>query len=268
MIQERRLAQMADGIHVLGNTIQDLARNYTEVLNRAELCNFTFKPSKVIICPKNITLFGWDLKGHTWQPTAHTISALTNAPRPVTIKQLRSFLGSFKQLSASLPGYATTIHELEQTVGGQKSGTRIVWTDSLLKSFESAKKLAAHPIGITEPRPGDKLSTYSDYSQENNAVGGRLVISRKIGSEMTELVGGFFNAVLDKHKRAWLPCEGEAIGIRLVLEHFQHYIRESDHVTTHHTDSQPCVLAWKRSQRGAFSSSSRISSFLARCRWN
>ena len=88
------------------------------------------------------------------------------------------------------------------------------------------------------------------------------MISRKIGSEMTELVGGFFNAVLDKHKRAWLPCEGEAIGIRLVLEHFQHYIRESDHVTTHHTDSQPCVLAWKRSQRGAFSSSSRISSFL------
>ena len=68
--------------------------------------------------------------------------------------------------------------------------------------------------------------------------------------------------MLEKHKKAWLPCEGEAAGIRLVLDHFQNYIRESNKTTIHHTDSQPCVLAWKRSQRGAFSSSSRISSFL------
>ena len=133
MIQSKRLAQMADGIHILGNTVDELIANYIEVLERANSCNITFKPSKVIICPRNITLFGWDLKGDTWHPTPHTISTLTNAPRPVTIKQLRSFLGSLKQLSNSLPGYAVTIHELEKTVGGQKSGARIVWTKSLLK---------------------------------------------------------------------------------------------------------------------------------------
>ena len=262
MVQSKRLAQMADGIHILGNTVDELTANYIEVLKRADSCNFTFKPAKVIICPKNITLFGWDLKGNTWHPTPHTISTLTNAPKPVTIKQLRSFLGSLKQLSNSLPGYAVIIHELEKTVGGQKSATRIAWTESLTKSFEDAKLLAANPIGVAEPRPGDCLHTYSDYSAENNAVGGRLVIIRKTGNKTEELVGGFFNAVLDKHKRAWLPCEGEAIGIRLVLEHYQHHIRESNNTTIHHTDSQPCVLAWKRSQRGAFSSSSRISSFL------
>ena len=73
MIQERKLAQMADGIHVLGNSIAQLAENYIEVLRRADIANFTFKPTKVIICPKNITLFGWDLRGSTWHPTAHTI---------------------------------------------------------------------------------------------------------------------------------------------------------------------------------------------------
>ena len=49
MIQNKRLAQMADGIHVLGNTVEELVRNYEEVLRRAEACIFTFKPSKVII---------------------------------------------------------------------------------------------------------------------------------------------------------------------------------------------------------------------------
>ena len=117
-------------------------------------------------------------------------------------------------------------------------------------------------MGLAEPRPGDQLLTFSDYSAEKNAVGGRLVIVRQTEQGTENLIGGFFNAVLDKHKKAWLPCEGEAIGIRLVLNHFQHHIRESTKTTIHHTDNQPCVLAWKKSLRGAFSSSSRISSFL------
>ena len=263
MVQNSQLAQMADGLHVLGNTIDELAANYSEVLTRADNCGLTFKPTKVIICPKNIKLFGWELRGHVWHPSAHTISALANAPQPTTVKKLRSFLGSFKQLSSSLPNYAAVVHDLEQIVGGKASNERITWTPNLLKAFAAAQKLASHPTGITEPRPQDKLSTYSDYSADSRAVGGRLVIERSNPDGTTQqLVGEFFSVVLDKHKQHWLPCEGEAAAIRLVLEHFSHYIRESNQPTIHYTDSQPCVLAWKRSKRGAFSSSSRISSFL------
>ena len=263
MIQDDKLAQMADGIHVLGDSIQQLALNYIEVLNRAEYSGFTFKPKKVIVCPRNINLFGWDLRGRTWYPTSHTISALANASKPVTIKQLRSFLGAFKQLSPTLPNYATTIHKLDQLVGGRKSADRIQWNEELEECFNKAKELAANPIGIVEPRPDDTLHTFSDYSQENRAVGGRLIILRpneKGGKD--EFVGGFFSTILSRHKKPWIPCEGESAAIRLVLEHFQHFIRESKNTTIHHTDSQPCVLAWKKGQRGAFSSSSRVSSFL------
>ena len=49
IVQNGRLAQMADGLHVFGQTVHELASNYVEVLNRAEICNFTFKPSKVIV---------------------------------------------------------------------------------------------------------------------------------------------------------------------------------------------------------------------------
>ena len=40
MIQEGRLAQMADGLHVLGDSIPELAKNYEQVLVRADICNF------------------------------------------------------------------------------------------------------------------------------------------------------------------------------------------------------------------------------------
>ena len=125
---------MADGLHVLGQSVHELAHNYVEVLNRAELCNLTFKPSKVVVCPRNITLFGWDLRGHKWYPTSHTVSSLVNAQKPTTVKQLRSFLGSFKQLSASLPGYAVTIHKLEQAFGGRKSAKRLKKTLTLVST--------------------------------------------------------------------------------------------------------------------------------------
>lgn len=246
LVQAGRLAQMADGLHVLGNLVMDLARNYVEVLNRAEKYRLTFKPSKVVVCPKNIKLFGWELRGSVWHPTSHTTSALVNAPKHNTVKQMRSFFGSFKQLSASLPNYASTIHDLELIVANRSSAERLTWTPQLELSFQNAKNLAAHPHGIAEPRPSDQLYTYSDYSADKRAVGGRLVIHRKTPNGSTiELIGGFYSVVLDKHKKSWLPCEGEACGIRLVLELFQNQIRESDNTTIHFTDSQPWVLAWK-----------------------
>ena len=225
MLQSGQLAQMADGLHVLEESIQELAINYTEVLNWTELCVLTFKPSKVIICPLNIKLFGWELRDQVWYPSAHTVSSLVDAPKPVTVKQLRSFLGSFKQLSASLPGYAVTVHHLEQTVANKASAERINWTEELDKAFTNAKALAAHPKGVAEPRPQDQLHTYSDYAADTRAVGGRLVIIRQQKDGTTiELNGDFFSTVLDKHKQHWIPCDGEAAGIRLVLDHFRNQI--------------------------------------------
>ena len=191
---------MVDGLHVLGYSIHELAKNYVEVLNRAELCGLTFKPSKVVVCPRNVKLFGWELRDHVWHPTSHTTSSLVNATKPVTVKQMRSFLGSFKQLSASLPNYAKTIHGLEQIVAGRASADRISWTPQLEETFSQAKKLAAHPKGVAEPRPEDQLFTYSDYSAEYRAVGGRLVIHRKQPDcSIQEIIGGFYSVILDKH---------------------------------------------------------------------
>ena len=64
MVQDRKLAQMTDGLHILGETVLQLADKYKEVLSRAERCNLTFKPSKVVIYPHSITLFCWHLRDH------------------------------------------------------------------------------------------------------------------------------------------------------------------------------------------------------------
>ena len=67
--------------------------------------------------------------------------------------------------------------------------------------------------------------------------------------------------MLGKHQAGWLACE--ALGIAASIKHFSPYIVQSLHTTEVLTDSHPCVLAYAKLMRGAFSTSSRVNTFLA-----
>ena len=58
---------MADAVHALGDTVDELYANLKEILTRAKLSGFTFKPSKLIICPKKphfLARLWMELNGH------------------------------------------------------------------------------------------------------------------------------------------------------------------------------------------------------------
>ena len=263
LCESEKMTRMADGLFVLGQTQQDLHDNFKEVLDRARKCGLTFKPSKIIIAPLNTVLFGWLKQGDGWRPTEHTTSPLATSSLPVTVKQMRSWLGSFKQLSSSIKGYAVILAPLEEIVAGRNSAERITWTEQLKVSFKTAQDSLKNINTVFVPKPTDHLHTFSDYSEKNDAVGGRLEINRtNEDGSILKLHGGDFSCRLSKHQKNWLPCEGEALATKMVLEHFAHYLRENKNRITHHTDNMPVVQAWRRSKKGAYSSSARIASFL------
>ena len=55
------------------------------------------------------------------------------------------------------------------------------WTDQLEQDFKTAKDMIRNLEQIYTPTPEDQLQTFSDYSEEQKAVGGRMVILRRIG---------------------------------------------------------------------------------------
>ena len=263
MVRTDRMTRHADGLHVLGDTEQELYNNLSEVLFRVKESGLTLKPSKVTVAPVNSILFGWKLEDGKWFPTEHTISALAKCPKPTTAKKMRSFLGSYKQYTELMPRYAPLLHPLETAQGGKSSGEAINWTDELTKAFEAAQKSTEDFEAVTMPRPSDKLHTYSDYSQDTRSVGGKMLIERVEDGVTTWHLAGYYSATIDKNKTKWLPCEGEAAAIKMTLRHFTPWIVESENFTEHHTDNQACVQAWARLKKGAHSNSARISSFLS-----
>ena len=66
MVKADRLARHADGLHVLGDSLEELHGNLKEVLEQLQKCGMTLKPSKVIVDLVNSVLFGWRLEGDRW----------------------------------------------------------------------------------------------------------------------------------------------------------------------------------------------------------
>ena len=263
MIETGQLTRLADSIYPLGDSFEELALNYAETLRRAEISNLTFKPQKTVICPESSVIFGWRLSKGKWCPQDHVVSSLTRADKPKTYKQLRSFLGAYKQINSCIKGYAVLLSPFEKILGSRGSAERIVWTEDLTSSFEALKAAAADPSGIYVPRRDDRLITASDYSKAHSAIGGVLKIMRKEDNKEVELLGGHYSASLDKDQRRWLTCECEALAAKKVLQHFEPEIRNSDHETLHLCDNMPTVLAWRKLLIGKFSTNPRITTFLS-----
>ena len=119
----------------------------------------TIKPSKLIIAPSTTTLFGWEYTNQAWRPGKHRLNPLQVAPCPSTVKQLRSWLGASKQLSAGLKDYAQVFRPLEQIAAGRGSAEKIAWTQDLEQCFTKAKELLSTMEDIFYPLPDDKIIT-------------------------------------------------------------------------------------------------------------
>ena len=152
LCMEEKMTRMADGLFILADTVSELYNNFSTVLQRAKNAGLTFKPKKIIIAPKETVLFGWRKSTEGWSPTQHTIAPLAKAEEPTTVKQMRSFLGSIKQLTECIEDYAILLSPLEQAVAGKSSSERLKWSEELSKSFQKAKDCTVASNNYTNVR--------------------------------------------------------------------------------------------------------------------
>ena len=264
MEREKKTVRHADGIYVLGNSVQEVHDNLAEVFERAKLSGLTFKPKKIVICPKTTQLFGWRKEGTSWQPTNHVLSPLASADHPTTIKKLRGWLGAFKQVTACIKDYAFMIGPLESATGGKSSQEKVRWTPEMLKSFSRAKESLKGVKPVHCPKPTDFLELFPDYSEEKNAIGGWMKIIRPATQDKPEqtLLGGHFSQRLAPRKKKLIPCEGEALACRCLINHFRNYLRENKNTTTVFSDNLPVCQAWRKMKTGVWSKSSKVAALL------
>ena len=227
MVRTKKCTRIADQVYVLGNTLTELIENFKEVLHQARNANLTFKPSKIIICPQSTVILGWRKTDTKWSPTDHVMSPLSLAEPLSTVNKLRGWLGAYRQVAKTIPNHAVILQSFERLVSGKNSRDKIKWTPELLKEFDNAKESNAMSIPIVIPRSTDKLKIFTDWSQDADAIGGRLIIERMEKGRKLDFHGCEFSCRLKGAQVRWTACEKECLAIKLLVQHFHPFIRES-----------------------------------------
>ena len=259
MVKDGRVCKLADDLFIGGDSPKTLLENFHTVLHKLHENNIKLKPSKTVIAPKTVNILGWVWTEGKLKASPHKLSALSSCQPPKTISALRSYLGSYRFISRTIKGHANILAPLEEIVKGKQPKDTIVWTETLTDAFDKAKAALKESKTITIPNKNDTLSIVTDASVRPGAVGATLFVIRN----EKPLLAGFYNSKLPEYQRRWLPCEVEALAIALALHHFAPYIIQSSEKPQILTDSKPCVDAVNKLNKGHFSTSARLSTFLS-----
>ena len=257
LVQEGRVAKVADDMYVGGNTVDELYNNWALVLNILFQNGLKLKGIKTLIYPTHAQILGWDWNNGSISACSHKLLPLTKCDPPGTVTQLRSYIGAYKVFNRVVRGCASHLNDLEKLIAGKAKSDKLNWTDSVLQSFRASQTALASASTVTLPQRNDQLVLVHDGSQQG--IGSVLYLKRKDNIRL----GSYFSAKLKSHQALWYPCEIEALSIAVSVTHFAPYIRESHNRTQVLTDSRPCVQAWGKMRRGQFSTSARVATFMS-----
>ena len=261
LITKGIVTKQADDLYVGGLTQRDLVNNWIAVLQCFSTAGIRLTAPKTIIAPKEAILLGWVWNEGKLSASPHKLASLGKCTKPVTVKEMRSFLGAYKVLARVIPKCASFLQPLSRSTVGKVSHSKIEWTEELSTSFSTAQSHLLNNKVINLPRESDQLIVVTDGATSQPAgIGSTLYVIR---DEKPKLAGFFSQQLKPQQSQGWFPCEIEGLSIAAAVKFFSAYIIQSKHRTRIVTDSKPCVEAYNKLCRGEFSSNARLSTFLA-----
>ena len=157
-------------------------------------------------------------------------------------------------MAPAIKQHGPALEPLHKAIGAKSKKETIDWTEELLQTFKSAQNTLKTAEPLTIPKPGEQLYITSDASQ--TGIGATLHRAKD------KAVVKHFSKQLSADKKRWIPCELEALAVGASLHTFLPFIKESGCKPIVYTDSTPVVMAYKLMQRGEFSASPRVGTFL------
>ena len=163
-----------------------------------------------------------DYLGHTisaegLQPTREKIRAITDAPTPSNVAQLRSFLGLVNYYSKFLPQLATTLSPLYLLLRGN---IKWQWTDKQQKAFQAAKDQLSSTKLLAHYDPDGELLLSCDASP----YGIGAVLSQKVKPDGEEKPIAFASRSLAPAERKYSQLDKEGLSIVFGIRKFHQYL--------------------------------------------
>ena len=212
-----------DDILVSGANDGDHLNNLEEVFKRLVKAGLRLKKGKCVFMEPQVTYLGHSVSKEGIQPMEDKVEAITNAPPPRNVSELKSYLGMINYYQKFLPNLSSVLAPLHRLL---KSKTHWHWgkDQQQSKSFLKFSRLLVHYDDKKE------LILACDASQ--NGLGAVLSHKMEDGSEHPI---SFVSRTLTKAKRNYSNLQREALAVIFGLKKFYQYlygrqfILETDH---------------------------------------
>ena len=223
-----------DDILIHSPTFEDHVQTLREVFRRLRSAGLTAKPSKCFIAYSEVEFLGHVVgKGQT-KPRPAKIEAITNAKRPETKSQLRSYLGLTGYYRSFIPNYAMIAVPLtDRTKKGEPNKVR--WGESQETAFQTLKdRLVKAPI-LHLPDLHKPFILRTDASDVGIAA---VLLQEHSGGKFPV---AYASKKLSKCQRNYSVIERECLAIVWAVQRYEPYLYGNEF--TIETDHQPlkCV---------------------------
>ena len=122
---------------ILISSPDEESRILQEVFNRLDKHGFRLKKEKCEFLMSSIEYLGHRVDEHGIHPLPAKVQAITKAPTPANVQQLRSFLGLVNYYGKFIPNLATRLHPLNALLS---VGTKWKLSEECVKAFEDVKE--------------------------------------------------------------------------------------------------------------------------------
>ncbi|XP_053600427.1 uncharacterized protein K02A2.6-like [Plodia interpunctella] len=126
-----------DDICITGRNYKDHMANLRAAFERLQKMGLTIKLSKCTFMAEQVKYLGFIINKEGLRPDPEKLKAISGAPTPENVTQLKSFLGMLNYYGKFVPNLSDLLHPLYCLL---KKGIRWDWTTDCDRSFDSAKR--------------------------------------------------------------------------------------------------------------------------------
>lgn len=150
-----------DDILVTGKTEAEHLQNLERVLTRLEEAGMRLKQEKCAFLLDSVEYLGHNISAEGLRPTQEKVCAITGAPPPENISQLRAFLGLINYYGKFLPQLSNTLAPLYRLLEKQ---TKWSWGSAEEETFRTAKQQLTSSCLLVHYDPDKPLILACDAS--------------------------------------------------------------------------------------------------------
>ena len=197
----------------------------------------TIQPSKCIFGVSTLSFLGYQVSQQGISPLPSRISALTEFPKPASLRKLRQFLGMVNYYHRFIANCSSHLQPLHSMIPKKtsKADLKLVWTDVTTQAFESVKQALVSAATLCHVDTTCQLSLTTDAS--NTGIGAVLQQYKHNSWEPIS----FFSRSLNSTECKYSTFGRELLAIYCSVKHFQHFLEGRDFYIL--TDHQPLTKA-------------------------